>query len=372
MALQGDLRDFSITEIIQLIGQQFKTGVLNVLHSRKKVEIYFVDGMIVHVFSNYRAKKDLLGEILVKAQVITQQQLDQALKIQEETLQYLGEILIDLQWLKREEVLRVIQNQIYETIYDLFQWGEGSFRFDLRLVEKYRKIPLALSPENALLNVLRMLDEWSGIEEKISSPYIVFEKVPVDEMGEQYDMGKLGEMNGEKMSAEAELVQGFVDGERTVQEIVDRSLLGKFQVYESLVKLEEEGFVRRVGIERPSFRDLVGGKALRNISSFLRFGILFGILFILIIFFKPFLKDVFINSRIEKPEVNLPRAYSASSQRKKILTALEIYRLEKGQYPQDLQQLISSGILADWDLFSEDGRPYSYRVGDNGRISLSH
>jgi hypothetical protein len=371
MALQGDLRDFSITEIIQLIGQQFKTGVLNVQHGRKKVEIYFVDGMIVHVFSTYRARKDLLGEILVKAQVITQQQLDQALRIQEETLQYLGEILIDLQWLKKEEVLRVIQNQIYETIYDLFQWGEGNFRFDLRLVEKYRKIPLALSPENALLNVLRMLDEWSEIERKVSSPYIVFEKVPAEEMGEQYDIGKLGEINGEKMSAEAEVVQGLVDGERTVQGIVDRSLLGKFQVYDSLAKLEEGGFVRRVGTERPGFRDLVGGKTFRNISSFLRFGVLFAIIFVLIILLKPFLEDVVMNSRIEKPGVSLPRAYSGSSHRTKILRALEIYVLERGEYPKDIQQLVSSGILADWDLFSEDGRPYSYKVGGDGRISLS-
>jgi len=371
MALQGDLRDFSITEIIQLIGQQFKTGVLNVQHGRKKVEIYFVDGMIVHVFSTYRARKDLLGEILVKAQVITQQQLDQALKVQEETLQYLGEILIDLQWLKKEEVLRVIQNQIYETIYDLFQWGEGNFRFDLRLVEKYRKIPLALSPENALLNVLRMLDEWSEIERKISSPYIVFEKIPPEEMGEQYDIGRLGEINGEKMSAEAEVVHGLVDGERTVQEMVDRSLLGKFQVYDSIVKLEEGGIVRRVGIERPSFRDLVSWKAFRNISLFLRFGVLFVIIFLLIISFKPFLKDVVFNSRIEKPEVNLPRTYSDSLHRTKILKALEIYLLESGEYPEDLQQLVSSGILADWDLLSEDGRPYRYQVEGKGRISLS-
>jgi hypothetical protein len=371
MALQGDLRDFSITEIIQLIGQQFKTGVLNVQHGRKKVEIYFVDGMIVHVFSTYRARKDLLGEILVKAQVITQQQLDQALKIQQETLQYLGEILIDLQWLKKEEILRVIQNQIYETIYDLFQWGEGNFRFDLRLVEKYRKISLALSPENALLNVLRMLDDWSGIEQKISSPYIVFEKVPAEEMGEQYDIGTLGGINGEKMSAEAEVVHGLVDGKRTVQEIVDRSLIGKFQVYDSLAKLEEGGLVRSVGIERPSLRDLVGGKTLRNISSYLRFGVLFGIIILLIISFRLFLKDVVVNARIQKPEVNLPQAYSGSSHRTKILEALEIYHLESGKYPEDLQQLVSSGILADWDLFSEDGRPYLYRVEGNGRISLS-
>jgi hypothetical protein len=367
MALQGDLRDFSITEIVQLIGQQFKTGVLNVQHGRKKVEIYFVDGMIVHVFSNYRAKQDLLGEILVKAQVITQQQLDQALKIQQETLQYLGEILIDLQWLKKEEVLRVIQNQIYETIYDLFRWGEGHFRFDLKLVEKYRRIPLALSPENALLNVLRMLDEWPQIENKISSSYIVFEKVPAEEMVDRYGMEELGE----KMSAEGEVVHGLVDGERTVQEIIDRSLLGNYNVFDSLVKLEETGLIRRVGMERPGFRGIVSGKTFRNISLTLRFGVLLAILFILIISFKPFLKDVVMNSRIEKPEVKLPIAYSGRLHRTKIMKALEIYFMESGKYPEDLQQLVSSGILADRDLLAEDGQPYRYKVDGGGRISLS-
>ena len=370
MALQGDLKDFSITEIIQLIGQQFKTGVLNVQHGRKKVEIYFIDGMIAQVFSNYRARKDLLGEILVKAQVITQGQLNQALKLQEETLQDLGEILIDLQWIKRDEVLRVIQNQIYETIYDLFRWGEGSFRFDLRLVEKYRRIPLALSPENALLNVLRMLDEWSEIEKKISSPYIVFEKIPAEEIEEIEDRYDIGEF-GEKVSTEGEVVHGLVDGKHTVQEIVDRSLLGKFQVHDSLVKLEEEGLIRRVAIERPGFGDLVSGKTFRNISLVLQFGVLFAIIFLLIKSFKPVLKDVVINSRIEKPEVSLPRAYSSGFHKKKIMRALEIYRLERGEYPEDLQQLVSSGILVDWDLFSEDGQPYRYRVGGDGRISLS-
>ena len=54
MALQGTLKDFSITEIIQLIGQQLKTGVLKIRRGKNVVEIYFVDGMIVHVYSNYR------------------------------------------------------------------------------------------------------------------------------------------------------------------------------------------------------------------------------------------------------------------------------------------------------------------------------
>src|SRR4030043_1909817 len=177
MALQGTLKDFSITEIIQLIGQQLKTGILRVRRGKNLAEIHFVDGMIVHVYSNYRGKQDLIGEILVKAKLITDEQLDQVLRIQKETLKYLGEILVELQYLTKDDVLRVISTQIYETIYDLFWWEDGHFSFDLKLVESYKKIPFALSTEQVLLNILRMVDEWSEIEKKIFSHHLVFKRV---------------------------------------------------------------------------------------------------------------------------------------------------------------------------------------------------
>ena len=149
MALQGTLKDFSITEIIQLIGQQLKTGVLRIRRAKDLVEIHFVDGMIVHVYSNYRGKKDLIGEILVKAQLITEEQLERVLRIQKETLKYLGEILVELQLLTKDHIIKVIITQIYETVYDLFWWEDGTFYFDLKLVESYKRIPLALSTEDA-------------------------------------------------------------------------------------------------------------------------------------------------------------------------------------------------------------------------------
>lgn len=170
MALQGTLKDFSITEIIQLIGQQLKTGVLTIRRGKKVVEISFVDGMIVHVYSSYRGKKDLIGEILVKAKRITEEQLDRVLRIQKGTLKYLGEILVELQLLTKDDVLKVISTQVYETIYDLFWWEDGIFNFDLKLVESYKKIPFALSTEQVLLSILRMVDEWSEIEKRSFLP----------------------------------------------------------------------------------------------------------------------------------------------------------------------------------------------------------
>ncbi len=202
MALQGTLKDFSITEIIQLIGQQLKTGILKIRRGKNTVEIYFVDGMIVHVYSNYRGKKDLIGEILVKAQLVTEEQLERVLKIQKETLKYLGEILVELQLLTKEDVLKVISTQIYETIYDLFWWEDGTFNFDLKLVESYKKIPFALSTEQVLLNILRMVDEWSEIEKKIFSPYLIFKEILGEEKGTLSPQYYLKE----KLTSEQELV----------------------------------------------------------------------------------------------------------------------------------------------------------------------
>jgi hypothetical protein len=217
----GNLKDFGITEILQLIGQQLKTGVLNIRQGKKLVEIYFVDGMIVHVHSNYRGKKDLIGEIFVKAQFITQEQLERVLRIQKETLKYLGEIFVDLQLLKKD-VLKVLSTQVYETIYDLFWWEEGEFNFDLKLVESYKKIPFALSTEQVLLTILRMVDEWSEIEKKVFSPHLVLRKAQGG--GEESVDGLIlpGDLR-KGVTSDQESIYKTVDGMRTVQDIIDRA-----------------------------------------------------------------------------------------------------------------------------------------------------
>src|SRR3990172_12374721 len=211
MALQGTLKDFSITEIIQLIGQQLKTGVLKIRRGKSLAEISFVDGMIVHVYSNYRGQKDLIGEILVKAQLITEEQLERVLKIQKSAPnKYLGEILVELQLLQKEDVLKVIATQTYETIYDLFWWEDGQFNFDLKLVESYKKIPFALSAEQVLLNILRMVDEWAEIEKKIYSPHLVFRQaLRLDEKSASGIPSK--SYLKEKLTSEQELIYNLVD-----------------------------------------------------------------------------------------------------------------------------------------------------------------
>ena len=49
-ALRGNLRDFGIAEVFQLIGQQRKTGILEIDHGGDRVQLLFDGGnrRIVH------------------------------------------------------------------------------------------------------------------------------------------------------------------------------------------------------------------------------------------------------------------------------------------------------------------------------------
>src|SRR4030043_928805 len=350
MALQGTLKDFSITEIIQLIGQQLKTGVLKIRRAKDTAEIHFVDGMIVHVYTNYRGKKDLIGEILVKAKLITDEQLERVLKIQKETLKYIGEILVELRFLTKDDVLKVISTQIYETIYDLFWWEDGNFNFDLKLVESYKKIPFALSTEQVLLSILRMVDEWSEIEKKIFSPHLVFKKAlvsdrkPADALSPQIYFK-------EKLDSEQELVFNLVDGTRTVEEIIARSLLGKFKTSEILNGFLEMGMMDVVGIQTPNLIKKVSRINVREALGFVYYGGV--IVFILFIFFyfKPGFMHHLWDSKIESIDFGTPTGLVHKTQLHQIKNALEVYYLEKGQYPNRLDELVATRLLRRDDLF---------------------
>jgi hypothetical protein len=370
MALQGNLRDFSITEILQLIGQQLKTGILKIHAGKKLIEIYFVDGMIVHVSSNCRGKKDLIGEVLVKAQFITEEQLDRVLRIQKETLKYIGEIFVELQLLTKEDLLKVISTQVYETIYDLFWWEEGEFSFDLKLVESYKKVPFALSTEQVMLNILRMVDEWSEIEKKIFSPQLVFRKT---REGERVSAGALALPSDIKkeLTAEQESVYKLVDGSRTVQDLIDRSLLGKFNASEVLAYLLEVGLIEIVTVRTQSFAQKVGRIHFKEFLPISSFAGLLLLVFLLLIFSMPDFLHQFFTSKIERVRIEIPVHFVHRAQLDRIKNALEVYNLEKGSYPNQLEELVSAHLLRKSDLFYRKGISYQYELRD-GKYYLKH
>ena len=97
VALKGTLKDFGIAEILQLIGQQQKSGVLHLkIAGRGDPRRACPRGASCPGRVRPGAsQRELLGAMLVRAELISERELEQALEEQRRTLRRLGDILAE-------------------------------------------------------------------------------------------------------------------------------------------------------------------------------------------------------------------------------------------------------------------------------------
>jgi pentatricopeptide repeat protein len=235
MAIKGSLKEASLPDVLQLLSMGKKSGCLSVTHRQSFGYIYFDKGRIS--YASIVNRRDRLGDILVKNGLITQAQLDDAVTGQNtERDKRLGEILVERQFIAREELHKYIRLQIEEAVFYLFTWNEGTFNFDADIAPDAQDFVVSINPESLLLEGARRVDEWSLIEKKIPSFDLVFE----------LDRARLQE-SGAALTTEQDTIIGLIDGRRDVAGLVDESGLGEFDVGKALYGLATAGFVHRVG-----------------------------------------------------------------------------------------------------------------------------
>jgi len=238
MALEGNLRDFNLLEVIQLLGQQGKSGVLRIWDKGGvDTQIFLCEGKVTHATTTKKGT-DLLGERLAKTGIISRTDFEEALRAQKESARYLGEILVESGMADEVAVLNALFTQIHEVIYGIFRQGEGKFQFETLPVSQFPKIAVNLSAEEVMFNILRMVDVWPEIERKVPAPYIVLKHT-----------GTL-EGQGIELPEDHDGVYRLVDGDRTVEDISELSLLGKFATLEILADLLEGGYLTVVESKR--------------------------------------------------------------------------------------------------------------------------
>jgi hypothetical protein len=164
------------------------------------------------------------------------------------------------------------------------------------------------------------------------------------------------------LTSEQELIYKLVDGNRTVQDIIDRSLLGKFNSSEILSYLLEVGLIEIASVQTPSLAKKVGMINFREALPFVSVGGCLFLIFLLFIYFTPNFLRHFLDSRVERVDIEIPTHLVQKTQLDRIKNALEIYYLEKGSYPNHLEELVSTQLLQKNDLFYRKGISYQYEL----------
>src|SRR5512133_3895602 len=176
MALTGTLKDFGIAEILQLIGQQAKSGVLHLESRDDEIHIAIADGSVVRAASAGRKARERLGPMLVRAALITCEERDYALDLQKRSLRRLGDILVELGFVSKTDLKEMTALQTTETVYRLFHWKSGTYEVVPGGVEWDAESVTPLRAESVLMEGFRQGDEWPMVRRRITSTAMTFER----------------------------------------------------------------------------------------------------------------------------------------------------------------------------------------------------
>lgn len=388
MALKGTLKDFGIADILQLIGQQQKTGRLHLAAREQEVHVAFKDGAIVKAESTTRKKKELIGNMLVRAELITEKQLEDALDQQRRTLKRLGDVLVAGGMITRERFAEMVKLQTTETLYGLFGWKSGTYEFEQTDVELDPTAAISLRAESVLMEGFRMVDEWPVIKKTITSYELSFEKLkdlPPPELPEDsFDAAlddafaeeKKEEKKGEFKSIganERKLLRLAVPG-RDVRRLIDMSCMGEFETCKALLNLVNLGYLQIIA---PSGKtNAVGGGAEAGVL-----GRVVGAVGRLVLSVVVLVALAFVATRVNLQAFSLtssPNSFAdpaaqrviSRAQMSRITAALDVYRLERGELPEKLDALVDTGLLAKNDIQYPWREAYFYRRTPEGFVLL--
>src|SRR5438552_12554735 len=368
MALSGTLKDFGIADILQLIGHQTKTGTLVLKSGNDEVHVLFVDGTVVFATQKARNRADLLGALLQRAELISGERLQEALNEQQRSRKPLGDVLWARSFVDAARLSQFMRLQTTETLYRLFRWKSGTYEFSQEDVDKSLSGFEPIRAEAILLEGFRRMDEWPAVRKKIPWNDATFE------LTKGLDSPPDGDGGGGTPVENHRLVYDLAAQGRTAEKIADVSLLGEFEALKALVELQEWGYLKVLPPERGTMVAVKGlaegGRRLARSGALLRLGFSTAF-FVLTLFIVHLMAPALGATRTENPARRGAIARLLShDQLLRLESALELYRLEHGEYPRELSQLVEARVMGEEDLRYPFRQPYHYRRTQHGFVLL--
>jgi CheY-like chemotaxis protein len=231
--IKGDVSHFRTVEVMQMLGLQRQTGRLTLKRSGTGADIFFRDGAVVFATSTSSGGTLDLSELLKKTCRLEDDSVGHALRIAEMTHQPIDAVLAQEKMVNPRAFAENLRRHTESAVYKIMAWRDGNFVFE-KTPPPIFATPLQIKVDDLLLEGARRADEWTLIEQKIPDFEMVFEAM----------IGNAEELTTRGMSDIDMTVFSLINGKRTVQDIIDVSCLGEFEVAKSLFILLSVNLIR--------------------------------------------------------------------------------------------------------------------------------
>ena len=348
MALEGNLSAFGLSEILQLIAVQQKTGMLTVSSQESNAVMFFRDGSIISTRDRRRKAKDPFKEYLTRYGVLTREQLIKITQISSQSKLDLIEIIVSEGFMSEEEVRTHFQKQIQESLHEVLSWDQCSYKFisNADVVEGISTTG-DFSIEGMLMESMRRIDEFPQILEMFPSDRVLITRADA-EIGET------------EMTKNEKAILKLLDEIISLRDLISCAKMPLFEVYESLKALSEKDLIKTKE-EEPTEQAQVDAKkaarkaaARRNPLPFVVVSVLFAATMFLGL--NGFVRN-FEAHRVAVMQSIESNSIARNQVEARLRWVIEAYRAQYGLYPRSLEVLEESGLASPHllkmvDLFS--------------------
>jgi len=243
MTLKGNLRDFTLTQLLHLINLAQKTGTLTIKGSSDVARVSFREGKLA--YSQIGNQNNSLASVLYRAnkfsnaqyKIITSRAGDMSDK-------ELGLLLINANYLSQDEILNILKTEFVNTIHHLFTWIEGFFQFEKDILPPDGKITLRINLENIIIEGSRKIDEWERFHDEI----------PSLEMALKFTDRPGVNLKNIRLSAQEWKVVSYINPKNSIQQIAQVTKMNDLEIRRIVYGLLQAGLVelfRPEGMPKP-------------------------------------------------------------------------------------------------------------------------
>src|SRR6266545_4580418 len=340
MAVEGTLDLFKLPEILQLVAQQRKTGILTIQGQQDIIAISFLSGQIVAADALNQSMEEGLAQILVGEGLMSANDFSRAAAEYHASGLRLPDFLVERLYVARAELLRALRIQTARLLLQLLRWDKGEFKF------------------------------YSGDEVSYEEG---FTPIPVDELLFQIAQRNPGVAAGPRPvpapapapSPPAPLPPAAVATPAAAPEdaaaarpglrVVRREGTPPAAARTAPAEGEMSGPFRKMKVVAP-----VVAPARSLVPTVLAAGL--ALLMVLALLFRP--EAVLLPFPWQERERDVLAQDLRSSQYLKIDQAAKTAFLLEGRFPVRLSDLLAAGLLARADLRDPQGRPFRYEPGE--------
>ncbi|MGD2252387.1 MAG: DUF4388 domain-containing protein [Anaerolineales bacterium] len=243
MALKGNLRDFGVAQLLNLINLARKTGTLTIEGPEQAAWISFRDGSLV--YAQLGSENGTLTSILTKVGKLAPNQAKAIMRSAESRGdKELGLMLINAGYVTQQDILTSIRRHVLDSVYQLFTWIEGFFRFDPGVLPPQDRITIRADLENVIVEGSRRVREWEQLVEEI----------PNLDMALDFVERPGANIRNVNLNIDEWNVVSYINPKNSLRQIAKQNRLSEIQIRRIVFGLLQAGlveFVRPEGMPLP-------------------------------------------------------------------------------------------------------------------------